>query len=470
MWADARASARETAAAWSRAVGGDVAPPGADAALLTEFVDAARAAASNQEALSLALAALRQTLDTEWAMLVEPGAGPTYHRIAVAADAETSLPPVPDTGFLIGRLRFHGSPVTFTAADFGASAAWAATHRPAQAPEIAALAAIGAAVAVPLRTKRELLGIVLLGRLRDDRHYRAREKQMLRATADLVALMLENMRLTGRVLEQEKLRRDLALAAEVQKRLLPERAPDARAVSLAAVSVPARSVGGDYYDFVEIDDHRLAIALADVSGKGVPAALIMSVVHASLRVISADLTISPPALAARMNNFLHRCTRSNSYATFFYAQFDDRTRQLAYVNAGHNPPYLVRAADRSVEELKAGGTVIGLFEDMTYDSAAIVLAPGDVVVMFTDGVPEAMNVSDEEYGDARLQDLVREVAPLPADEIVTRLADSLRAWTTGATPHDDLTFLVVKVKHDPSSRDAGGAGVSFETAVRPRPA
>jgi sigma-B regulation protein RsbU (phosphoserine phosphatase) len=153
-----------------------------------------------------------------------------------------------------------------------------------------------------------------------------------------------------------------------------------------------------------------------------------------------------------MNNFLFRCTRSNSYATFFYAQFDDRTRQLAYVNAGHNPPYLVRAAgDRTVEELKAGGTVIGLFEDMTYDSAVVELGAGDVLVVFTDGVPEAMNVNDEEYGEARLQDLVREVAPLQAPEIVIRLTEALRAWTAGATPHDDLTFVVMKVKDDPTA-------------------
>jgi sigma-B regulation protein RsbU (phosphoserine phosphatase) len=174
-------------------------------------------------------------------------------------------------------------------------------------------------------------------------------------------------------------------------------------------------------------------------------------VHASLRVISADAGIAPPDLAARMNSFLHRCTRSNSYATFFYAQFDDRTRQLTYVNAGHNPPYLVRAADGSLEELKAGGTVIGLFEEMTYESAATVLHPDDVLVVFTDGVPEAMNVTDEEFGEARLQDLVRELSPLPAAEIVARLAESLRAWTIGATPYDDLTFVVMKVEDGPAA-------------------
>jgi hypothetical protein len=172
MWDDARSRARETAAALSRAVGADETGSGADAALLTEFVDAARAAASNQEALGLALAALRTTLDTEWAMLLEPDSGPSYRRIASAADAGVVLPPIPAGGFLTGRLRFHGSPMTFALTDLEASAAWAATHRPKQGEEIAALMVIGAAVAVPLRTKRELLGIVLIGRRGDDRRYR----------------------------------------------------------------------------------------------------------------------------------------------------------------------------------------------------------------------------------------------------------------------------------------------------------
>src|SRR3989442_3778340 len=139
-----------------------------------------------------------------------------------------------------------------------------------------------------------------------------------------------------RVAERETLRRDIALASEVQRRLLPEAPPRAEGVEFAAASVPARRIGGDYYDFVELGDGRIDIALADVSGKGVAAALIMSVVQASLRIISSEGDVSPPRLVALINQFVYRSTPESKYATFFYAQLDAQRRQLRYVNAGHN--------------------------------------------------------------------------------------------------------------------------------------
>jgi sigma-B regulation protein RsbU (phosphoserine phosphatase) len=193
--------------------------------------------------------------------------------------------------------------------------------------------------------------------------------------------MMENARLTDRIVEQEKLYRDLALAAEVQKRLLPEKTPSAGLASLAAVSLPARTVGGDYYDFIETGEHRIGIALADIAGKGIAAALIMSVVQASLRIICSENGISLPQIAAKMNRFLHRSTNSNSYATFIYAQIDETNRQLRYINAGHNPPYLLRRAD--IQELAEGGTVIGLFPQMAYQEASVDLQSGDLLVAFT---------------------------------------------------------------------------------------
>src|SRR6185503_13798164 len=252
--------------------------------------------------------------------------------------------------------------------------------------------------------------------------------------ADQFALTIENARLTGRVVEQEKLRRDLALAGEIQRGLLPDRPPESAFAALAAVSLPARTIGGDYYDFVQLGDHQIAIALADVSGKGVAAALIMSVVHASLRIISDEAGISLPDLAAKMNQFVHRSTNSNKYATFFYAQIDDRTRELRYVNAGHNPPYLVRAARArspedtedpvsEIEELPAGGTVLGLFPHVVYEEGTIALRSGDVLVVFTDGVPEAHDTQGDEFGEDRLKRLLQEVVHLPASDISSRISD-----------------------------------------------
>ena len=176
--------------------------------------------------------------------------------------------------------------------------------------------------------------------------FNSAEKQFLRGCGDQFALMLENARLTDRVVEQESLRRDLALAAEIQKRLLPTEPPIADVAEFAALSIPARSIGGDYHDFIQTGD-QIGVAVADVSGKGVAAALIMSVMQASLRIFEADTDESLPRLMARINRFLFRSTPANKYATFFYAQVDGPRRQLRYVNAGHNPPFLMRAAQVS---------------------------------------------------------------------------------------------------------------------------
>jgi phosphoserine phosphatase RsbU/P len=338
--------------------------------------------------------------------------------------------------------------VTFTEDDFKAWREWAAEHKPSQLEEIEAIERTGARLAVALRTKNEISGVLLVGAPVGREEYGAQEKRVLCSCAAQFALMLENARLTERIVEQEKLRRDMALAAEVQRRLLPEKSPETSLGGLAAVSLPARTVGGDYYDFFDAGDRRIGIALADIAGKGVAAALVMSVVQASLRVIlgqsAAEGNISLPELAARMNRFLYRSTGSNSYATFFYAQIDEQTRELRYVNAGHNPPYLLRLA-AGIEELATGGTVIGMFPQAVYEEAKVDLQPGDVLVAFTDGVTEALSPGEEEFGEERLKELLRRVAHLPVEEMSAEISRELRKWIDNAAQYDDLTFIVMKV-------------------------
>jgi len=469
--------------------GSDVSP----ADVLTAFVDAARSADSYTGALRAVLASVCAELRVESAALLERRAGSQgdYGCLVAAGALETAAPVVAGDGFLIRRLRAYPLPLTFAPEDLAALAEWAAAHRPDQLDEIRALAADGVRLAVPLRTRREILGVLLLGErsfdsraLAQDRPFdshaladpstllgatlstskgqgrpqragfSAREKQVLRACADQFALMIENARLTERVVEQETLRRDIALASDVQRRLLPDAPPRAECADFAAISVPARRIGGDYYDFVELGDGRIGIALADVSGKGVPAALIMSVVQASLRIISSGGDVAPPRLVALINQFVYRSTPGSKYATFFYAQLDERRRQLRYVNAGHNPPYLLRAGRQStagsaplpIEELTVGGTVVGMFLEVEYEEATVELFPGDVLLVFTDGVPEAHNPGDEEFGEERLQALLRETAHLPADGISARIAAEMNNWIRDAEQYDDLTFIVMKVR------------------------
>jgi putative ABC transport system permease protein len=407
-------------------------------ALITEFASSVERARSFPEVMQVALSALRERAGAQTITLLEKATGGEYRCEQWS---------IPAHGFLLNRLKHYPHPLPLRERDVEAWLRWAGEFRPEHIAEIEGLQTSGARIAVPLRTKNEIVGVLLLGTPDGREGYTASEKQILGSAADVIALMIENARLTDRALEQEKLRRDLALAAEVQRRLLPPQPPRAGAVTLAAFTLPARTVGGDYYDFLDLGSERIGIAVADVAGKGVAAALLMSVVQASLRVISADRDVGPAQLATRMNGFLYQSSAANKYATFFYAQVEDRGRRLRYVNAGHNPPYLVRCANGTVEivELSAGGTVLGLFPEVEYQEADVDLRAGDLLVAFTDGVTEALNPSDEEFGEKRLKELLRRAVGAPAEEVSSRLADTMQEWIGGVEQYDDLTFVVATV-------------------------
>ena len=314
-----------------------------DSSLLTEFVEASRRAGSFAEALSASLAHLRIKLSAESAVLLEKVSADDYRCVAVVPaqkDRETFA--IPETGFLLNRLRFYSGPMSFVAEDFETALRWAREQKPQLVRELQLLQTVGLRLAAALRTKNDVIGLLFFGAPEGRAHYTSAEKMLLTACAEQFALTLENALLHERVLEQEKIRHDLALATEVQKRLLPESPPRIDGSSIEAFTLAARSVGGDYYDFLQVREHRLGIALADIAGKGIAAALIMAVVQASLRILATEENISLPELAAKMNRFLHGSTGSASYATFFYAQLDPSKRKLSYVNAGHNPPYLIR--------------------------------------------------------------------------------------------------------------------------------
>jgi predicted permease len=447
MWQSTRQSLRQTLTGVSRALSlSDDRLPAPNIDLITELVAAARGAGSFTEAFQRAIFTLRERIGATSAVLLENVSG-ELRRVVAVPDAE-SVRVLPADGFLVNRLQFYSYPLPFSSDDLESWRRWARERSPEYADEIQSLLDAGVRMAVPLRAKNEMIGVLLLGAPSSGAGYSDAGKQLLRQCAEQLTLMIENARLTSRVVEQEKLRRDLALAAEVQKRLLPDEPPRRQGAVFEGTSFPARSVGGDYYDFLDLGDQRIGIALADVAGKGVAAALIMAVVQASLRIVAADGETSLPELAAKINTFLHRSTGSNSYATFFYAQLDERSRQLRYVNAGHLPPYLLRTSGGStaeIRELAIGGTVLGLFPQMSYEEATIDLQSGDVLVAFTDGVTEALNVTEEEFGEQRLKELLGSIIHLPAAEISARLSQELRTWIKDTTQYDDLTFIVMKV-------------------------
>ena len=458
VWRWARQRMQRAVRDIRQAVGGDDSGSDVSAAdVLTAFVDAARSADSYSGALRAVLASVCEELHVESAALLERRDGSTAeYRCLVAAGAlETAAPVVAADGFLITRLRAYPLPLPFAPNELDALAEWAAVHRPDRLDEIRALAAAGVRLAVPLRTRSEILGVLLLGERPQRAGFSAHEKQVLRACADQFALMIENARLTDRVVEQETLRRDIALASDVQRRLLPEAPPRAECVEFRRDQRSRPPHRRRLLRFRRAARRRgSASRWPTCREKGVAAALIMSVVQASLRIISSEGDVPPPRLVARMNEFVYRSTPASKYATFFYAQLDEQRRQLRYVNAGHNAPYLLRAGRRStagsappeIEELSVGGTVVGMFPEMEYEEATVELCPGDVLLAFTDGVPEAHNPENEEFGEERLQQLLRQTAHLPANEISARLSDEMKDWIRDAEQYDDLTFIVMKVR------------------------
>jgi len=236
--------------------------------------------------------------------------------------------------------------------------------------------------------------------------------------------------------------REWAEARAIQRALLPETLPAVDGVSLAARWEPASVFGGDYYDAIPIGDGALAICIADVCGKGLPAALLMSNVQATARAFMAS-GMRPADAVAAINRALCHHAALGRFVTLFLAVYEPRTGRLRYANAGHNPPIVARASGQ-VDRLSEGGLVAGAFEHAQYDGGEIALGAGDRLCLFTDGLPEARTLADEEIGDARIVDLVREARTLPATAIVDRLfAEVGRA--VGGPCQDDATAVVLAI-------------------------
>jgi sigma-B regulation protein RsbU (phosphoserine phosphatase) len=268
-------------------------------------------------------------------------------------------------------------------------------------------------------------------------------------SAAQTALAQEVARLTtaiGREMAQrERLNRELEIAREVQERLFPQRLPSVSGLDYSGQCRPAREVGGDYYDFLELPEGRLGIAIGDVSGKGVGAALMMASLEASLRAL-APVVNDPAELMERVNSLVYQSSTANRYATLFYAEYDPASRRLSYVNAGHNPPVVLRKwnGSRHVLRLETGGPVIGLLPNR-YQRGSFSHEAGDLVVLFTDGVSESMNARYEEWGEDRLIELLKTCHGLPAAEVMRRILAAAEAFAGGASQHDDMTLVVLRV-------------------------
>ena len=297
------------------------------------------------------------------------------------------------------------------------------------------------ALAVPLSLGERAQGLFAVGERASGAPFAEEDRDFAFALGRQALGALESVRLHRIRAEKEHQDRELQFAREIQRSLFPPAPPVIPGVTLAAVSIPSQEVGGDHYDFIPLPGGRLAVTVADVSGKGTPASLLMASVHASLRALVG--TMDPAALLERLNRFLYDSTQAHRYVTMFYAELDPAARRIVFVNAGHVPPCVLTAAGEEVR-LSCGGPVVGLLEDVSFEVGTLDLAAGDLIAMVSDGVTEACSADDREFGERRLFDSLRSSRGDGAEGVLGAIVDAVHAWTGPAGCGDDLTAVVLK--------------------------
>lgn len=297
-------------------------------------------------------------------------------------------------------------------------------------------------LAVPLQTNEKVIGLIYLDTPDRVREFTREDLSLLTVMANVAAIRIEHARLNEIEEAERAMAKEMEQAALIQRRLLPEKPPRLQGLDLAAKTVAARAVGGDYYDFIRFGDGQVGLIVGDVAGKGMPAALLMSSLHARVHVLFDDPTDLAQKVA-RLNQTTSENCPDNRFITFFIGILNPGSGEFRYVSAGHNPPLLVRAAG-GYERLGGGGVVLGILPAATYQESAAWLEHGDIVVLYSDGVTEAADPNDNEYGEERLANLIAELNERPAAEIVEEIHKSVQEFTQGAAPADDITVVVAR--------------------------
>lgn len=305
------------------------------------------------------------------------------------------------------------------------------------------LAAMQFEIIVPLKLQHETKGLMLLGKRANNLPYDEPDIEFIYSIGSLATVSLENKRLFIEALEKQRLVEELEVAKGIQKNLFPDTLPSFAHFEIAASSVSSKQVGGDYYDIIKKDDNNYYAAIGDVVGKGVPAALLMANLQAFLKSIcKQDLAIDDAT--GLINDLVAENISDGKFITFFWCIFNTANNSCTYVNAGHNPPLLIR--DGEIRYLDKGGMILGVMKTMApYIKEEVQLKEGDCIVLFTDGVTEAMNPSEEEFSDERFEQILLENAHLSAAEIKEKVNIALMEFTKGALQSDDITMVILKV-------------------------
>jgi sigma-B regulation protein RsbU (phosphoserine phosphatase) len=302
---------------------------------------------------------------------------------------------------------------------------------------------LGLTTLIPMMSQHRLRGVLCLGQRVGGASFDRTELEYLHALANITISALENARLVMETIDKQRMEQELSVAKTIQKGLLPKSIPKTEGYEIAAINDSSQQVGGDYYDVIPLSGHEFVLAIGDVAGKGVPASLLMANVQAALRTI-APLRLPMTDATARINTIIHGNTSADKFITFFWGILDTKEHSFSYVNAGHNPPYLVHA-DGSMRALDAGGLILGIMEQTPpYGIETVQLQPDDMIVCYTDGVNEAMSKEMEEFSDERLQQLLTDNRDLSADDLLQYIRDEIVSFTVGADQSDDITMLIIR--------------------------
>lgn len=306
------------------------------------------------------------------------------------------------------------------------------------------LSEIGIDLIVPMQIQGKVKGLIILGKRVNNLEYSDYDIEFIYSVGSLAIISLENRRLFKEALEKQKLEEELEFAREIQQNLLPSQIPATNNFDIAAINLPSKQVGGDYFDIIKVDEGKYIIAIADVSGKGIPASLLMANMQAFLQVISKQ-NIDIATATSLINDLITQNTSDGRFITFFWGLLDDNEKKLTYVNAGHNPPFLIR--QNQVIRLSEGGIILGVMKTiMPYNSNSLNLESGDKIILFTDGVSEAMNPYSEEFSETRLEKIAVDSAAFSSTETINHIRKEIESFVQGAPQSDDLTLMVIKVK------------------------
>ncbi len=327
--------------------------------------------------------------------------------------------------------------------------------------EVSVLDELEAELLLPLPGRSNLIGVMALGPKLSEEPYSRSDRRLLSSVALQTGLAIENSALVHHLAEEsaqrERINREIEIARQVQERLLPQIYPLVKGLDFAGFSRTAQEVGGDYYDFIALDNGRLGIAVGDVSGKGISAALLMASIRSALHGLTFSGTLTLARIIEGLNRIIYDSSTSNRFVTFFFGEYDPSTRTLDYVNAGHNAPVLLRPTAPGhdsfcspegpcmVELLETGGPVLGIFTDVQYEQGRCQLQPYDILIAFTDGISEAMTANYEEWGEERLIAAAKLSTQRSAQDLVTALVQAADEFTAGAPQNDDLSLVVLKV-------------------------